>query len=58
MNTEPIGLGVPVSETRSSTPVFYSILRKVFFVVVISLFLLAILYLIYHNGKSIYDNGI
>lgn len=39
-------------------PVPHSVLKKVFFITCIVVFLCAIVFLIYQNGKSIYDNGI
>lgn len=36
----------------------YTSLRKIFFVLVILFFSVLMLFLIYQNGKSIYDNGL
>lgn len=42
------------SAPRGAATVF----RKLFFIVLIVVFLLALLFLVYQNGKSIYANGI
>jgi hypothetical protein len=43
---------------HTPSPFFGSFSRKLFFIAYILLLFLVTLYLIYHNGKSIYDNGI
>lgn len=48
-----------VSQTQSEGHInLYPFLRKLFFWACIIVFLLVILFLVYQNGKSIYDNGI
>lgn len=48
----------PNSTGNIGSPSPHVWLRRLFYVACIIVFLLAILYLIYYNGKSIYANGI
>lgn len=48
----------PNTTGNSSSARPYLWLRRLFFILCIVVFLLALLFLIYYNGKSIYDNGI
>ena len=51
----------PISEPAVSSPAptnLYPWLRRLFFIGLVLLGVLAILALVYYNGKSIYDNGL
>lgn len=57
--TPPLTIEIS-QENKDVQPVTntYTSLRKIFFVLVILFFSVLMLFLIYQNGKSIYDNGL
>lgn len=57
--TPPLTIEIS-QENKEVQPVTntYTSLRKIFFVLVILFFSVLMLFLIYQNGKSIYDNGL
>jgi hypothetical protein len=59
MDTLPTQTTTSDTDASSPTPTnLYPWLRRLFFVGLILLGILAILALVYYNGKSIYDNGL
>lgn len=46
------------ADTAPGSKNIYPFVRKLFFISCIILFFILIIFLIYYNGKSIYDNGI